>query len=58
MQKALDFTPNSALSLRVRLPSNRGSTIGLAAEGLPCLLPWRGETIGQAAEIVTIGKVF
>ena len=44
--------------MRVRLPSNRGSTIGLAAEGLPCLLPWRGETIGQAAEIVAIGKVF
>jgi hypothetical protein len=30
----------------------------LVAEGLPRLLPWRGETIGQAAEIVAIGKVF
>jgi hypothetical protein len=58
VDRRLDFTPNPALSLRVRLRSNRGSTIGLVAEGLPRLLPWRGETIGQAAEIVAIGKVF
>ena len=44
--------------MRVRLRSNRGSTIGLVAEGLPRLLPWRGETIGQAAEIVAIVQVF
>ena len=56
--RRLDFTPNPALSLRVWLRSNRGSTIGLVAEGLPRLLPWRGETIGQAVEIVAIGKVF
>jgi hypothetical protein len=58
VDRCLDFTPNPALSLRVRSRSNRGSTIGLVAEGLPRLLPWRGETIGQAAEIVAIGKVF
>jgi hypothetical protein len=58
VDRCLDFTPNPALSLRVRPRSNRGSTIGLVAEGLPRLLPWRGETIGQAAEIVAIGKVF
>jgi hypothetical protein len=58
VDRRLDFTPNPALSLRVRLRSNRGSTICLVAEGLPRLLPWRGETIGQAAEIVAIGKVF
>ena len=56
--RCLDFTPNPALSLRVRLRSNRGSTIGLVAEGLPRLLPWRGETIGQAIEIVAIVQVF
>jgi hypothetical protein len=56
--RRLDFTPNPALSLRVRLRSNRDSTIGLAAEGLPRLLPGRGETIGQAAEIVAIVQVF
>jgi hypothetical protein len=54
----LDFTPNPALSLRVRLRSNRDSTIGLVAEGLPRLLPGRGETIGQAIEIVAIVQVF
>jgi hypothetical protein len=40
------------------LRSNRGSTIGLVAEGLPRLLPRRGETIGQAVEIVAIVQVF
>jgi hypothetical protein len=58
VDRHLDFAPNPALSLRVRLRSNRGSTIGLVAEGLPGLLPWRGETIGQAAEIVAIVQVF
>jgi len=43
VDRRLDFTPNPALSLRVRLRSNRGSTIGLVPEGLPRLLPWRGE---------------
>ena len=33
-------------------------TVTHPTEGLPRLLPWRGETIGQAAEIVAIGKVF
>ena len=56
--RSLGLTPNPALSLPVRLRSSRDSTIGLVAEGLPRLLPWRGETIGQAAEIVAIGKVF
>ena len=53
----LDFTPNPARSLRVRLRSNRDSTIGLV-EGLPRLQPRRGETIGQATEIVAIVQVF
>ena len=44
--------------MRVRLQCSRRSTIGLVAEGLPRLLPWRGETIGQAAEIVAIVQVF
>ena len=56
--RRLDFTPNPALSLPVRLQCNRRSTIGLVAEGMPRLLPWRGETIRQAAEIIAIGKVF
>ena len=56
--RRLDFEPNPALSLPVRLRSNRDSTIGLVAEGLPRLPPQRGETIGQAIEIVAIGKVF
>ena len=58
VDRRLDFTPNPALSLRVRLRSNRDSTIGLVAEGLPRLLPGRGETIGQAIEIVAIVQVF
>jgi hypothetical protein len=58
VDRRLDFAPNPALSLRVRLRSNLGSTIGLVAEGLPRLLPWKGETIGQAAEIVAIVQVF
>jgi hypothetical protein len=56
--RRLDFTPNPALSLRVRLRSNRHNTIGLVAEGLPRLLPRRGETIGRAIEIVAIVQVF
>jgi len=55
--RRLDFTPNPAL-LAVRLRSNRHSTIGLVAEGLPRLLPRRGETIGQATEIVATFQVF
>ena len=56
--RRLDFTPNPALSLPVRLQCNRRSTIGLVAEDMPRLLRWRGETIGQAAEIVAIVQVF
>jgi hypothetical protein len=56
--RRLDFTPNPALSLPVRLRSNRDSTIGLVAEGVPRLLPRRGETIRQATEIVAIVEVF
>ena len=58
VDRRLDFTPNPALSLRVGLRSNRGSTIGLVAEGLPRLLLRRGEAIGQAIEIVAIVQVF
>src|ERR1700723_877949 len=58
VDRRLGFTPNPALSLRVRLRSNRGSTIGLVAEGLPRLMPWRGEATGEAGEIVAIGKGF
>jgi hypothetical protein len=58
VDRRLDFTPNPALSLPVRLRSNRHNTVGLIVEGLPRLLPWRGETIGQAAEIVAIVQVF
>ena len=53
--RRLDFTSNPALSLPVRLRSNRHSTIGLVAEGS---LPRRGKTIGQATEIVAIVQVF
>jgi hypothetical protein len=56
--RRLDFTPNPTLSLPVRLPSNRDSTIGLVAEGLPRLLPRRGKTIGRVIEIVAIVQVF
>ena len=52
VDRRLDFAPNPALSLRVRLRSNRGSTI----EGLPRLLLRRGEAIGQAIEIVAMSK--
>jgi hypothetical protein len=58
VDRRLDFTPNPALSLRVRLRSNRDSTIGLVAEGLPRLLPRSGETTRQAVEIVAIVQVF
>src|ERR1700691_3865591 len=56
--RLLDFTPNPPLSLAVRLRTNRRSTIGLVAEGLPRLLPRRGETIRQATEVVAIVQVF
>ena len=42
----------------VRLRSKRHGTIGLVAENLPPFLPRRGETIGQAAEIVAIVQLF
>jgi hypothetical protein len=58
VDRRLDFTPNPGLSLPVRLQCNRRSTIGLVAEGMPRLLPWRGETIGQTVEIVAIVQVF
>ena len=56
--RRLDFTPNPGLSLPVRLRSSRHNTIGLVGEGLPLLLPRRGETIGQTTEIVAIVQVF
>jgi hypothetical protein len=56
--RRLDLTSNPALSLPVRLRSYWHRTIGLVAECLPLLLPRRGETIGQATEIVAIVQVF
>ena len=50
----LDLTPNQGLSLPVRLRSSPHNGIGLVGEGLPLLLPRRGEAIGQATEIVII----
>ena len=52
--RRLDLTPNQGLSLLVRLRSSRRKDFGLVVEGLPRLLPQRGETIGQAIEIVII----
>ena len=42
----------------VRLRSSPRNDIGLVGEGLPLLLPRRGETIGQTTEIVIIVQVF
>lgn len=56
--RRLDSTPNPRLSLPVRLRSNRRNRVGLVGEGLPRLLPLRGETIGQATEIVAIVQFF
>jgi hypothetical protein len=52
--RQLDLTPNQGLSLPVRLRSSPHNGIGLVAEGLPLLLPRRGEAIGQATEIIII----
>ena len=52
--RRLDLTPNQGLSLPVRLRSSPHNDIGLVGEGLPLLLPRRGEAIGQATEIVII----
>ena len=41
----------------IRLWSSRND-IGLAGEGLPLLLPRRGEAVGQTSEIVIIVQVF
>jgi hypothetical protein len=46
------------LSLSVRLLSGRRNDVGLVGDGLPRLLPRRGEAIGQATEIVIIVQVF
>jgi hypothetical protein len=54
VDRDLDLTPNQGLSLLVRLRSTRHKDIGLVVEGLPRLLPQRGETIGRAIEIVII----
>jgi hypothetical protein len=54
----LDLTPNQGLSLPVRLRSSPHNDIGLVGEGLPLLLPRRGEAIGQTTEIVIIVQVF
>src|SRR5580704_9520886 len=55
VDRRLDFTPNPALSLRVWLRSNRGSTIGLVAEGLPrrchINLDRRGAGFGRPADL-------
>ena len=56
--RSLDFTPNPALSLPVRLRSSPHNDIGLVGEGLPLMLPRRGEAIGQTTEIVIIVQVF
>ena len=42
----------------VRLRSSPHNDIGLVGEGLPLLLPRRGEAIGQTTEIVIIVQVF
>ena len=55
--RSLDITPNPALSLPVRLRSSPHNDIGLVGEGLPLLLPRRGEAIGQITEIVIIVQV-
>ena len=52
--RRLDLTPNQGLSLPVRLRGSRHNDIGLVSEGLPLLLPRRGEAIGQTTEIVII----
>src|SRR5208283_3782561 len=54
----LALTPNQGLSLPVRLGGSRHNDVALVGEGLPLLLPQRGETIGQAIEIVIILQVF
>jgi hypothetical protein len=55
--RRLDLKPNQGLSLPIRLWSSRND-IGLVGEGLPLLLPRRGEAIGQTTEIVIIVQVF
>ena len=52
--RRLDLTPNQGLSLNVRLRGSPHTGNGLVGEGLPLLLPQRGEAIGQATEIVII----
>jgi hypothetical protein len=56
--RSLDLTPNPALSLPIRLRSSPHNDIGLVGEGLPLMLPRRGEAIGQTTEIVIIVQVF
>jgi len=56
--RRLDLMPNPGFSLPIRLRSNRRNTIGLVGKSLPHLLPRRGETIGQATEIVALVQVF
>jgi hypothetical protein len=58
VDRRLNFTPNPALSLRVRLRSSPHNDIGLVGEGLPLMLPRRGEAIGLTTEIVIIVQVF
>ena len=55
--RRLDLTPNQGLSLPVRLRSRPHNDVGLVGEGLPLLLPRRGEAIGQITEIVIIAQV-
>src|SRR5271166_5714823 len=56
--RRLDLTPNQGQSLPVRLRGSPHNDIGLVSEGLPLLLPRRGEAIGQTTEIVIIAQVF
>src|SRR5277367_6439407 len=56
--RRLDLTPNQGLSWPVRLRSSPHNDIGLVGEGLPLMLPRRGEAIGQTTEIVIIVQVF
>jgi hypothetical protein len=55
--RRLDLTPNQGLSWPVRLRSSPHNDIGLVGEGLPLLLPRRGEATGQTTEMVIIVQV-
>jgi hypothetical protein len=48
--------PSAVVAIRLR--SSPHNDIGLVGEGLPLMLPRRGEAIGQTTEIVIIVQVF